>query len=484
MTNPLSQVSLLPLSDLTSDLFAASGRQSTDPFSQLSSLLPSDLTSGLFGTSGQQSNAAGSYLSSFALLLARALIQVAQELQQPAQLNANSILNAASSGAGFESISSGALSLGQPVAPGIATRAYQTSSGWSFIPVYIPPGAAELSAPASQNVAPPAAARPISNSQPLSVSAPAAAAAPTPGAMPLAEFPRPAGDNGRGMHWIPTTASTPDVVDRFVKELSDMRVKWAVILNEGADATRNDYLVQQLTANGIEPIMRVLTPGLQPLSGDLGAMVRHYKALGVNYFQLYNEPNHEIENDGQAPDVKRYLDLWIPAAKIVAANGGLPGFGALSPGGPAADSPKRVDDLEFLPAALKDIKARGETGVLDRAWLSAHNYMGDKPLANPDGLLRVQRYEQIIKDELGRSMPIIGTEGGSFVGGSVNEAVQMSLVTSAMRYMKNSREPYNFAYSYWVLANSLGGGKDPSWEWQALFQPDHTSPIVDVLKSW
>ena len=455
----------------------------TDPLSQLPSLLPLDLTSGLFAPSEQQSSTGSGYAASFALLLARALIQVAQELQGPSLSGAYPALNAPALGSGIESLLTGANAAGQPYAPGVATRAYQTSSGWSFIPVYIPPGVAEAPAAVSQNVLSSAPAALAPNSQLLSVSAPAAVAAPTPGAMPLTAFPRPAGDNGRGMHWIPTTSSTPDVVDRFVRELSDMRVKWTVILNEGTDATRNDTLVQQLTANGIEPIMRVLTPGLQPLSGDLGAMVRHYKAMGVNYFQLYNEPNHEIENDGQTPDVNRYLDLWIPAAKIVAANGGLPGFGALSPGGPTADSPKRVDDLEFLQTALKDIKARGETGVLDRAWLSAHNYMGDKPLADPDGLLRVQRYDQIINDELGRSMPVIGTEGGSFVGGSVNEAVQMSLVTSAMRYMKNSREPYNFAYSYWVLANSLGGGKDPSWEWQALFQPDHTSPIVEVLKS-
>ncbi len=450
----------------------------TDPFPQLPSVLPFDLSSGLFAPSGQQSSPGSGYAAAFALLLARALVQVAQELQGPPlpKAGAYPALNAPAFGSGLESISTGPAILSQPYAPGVATRAYQTSSGWSFIPVYIPPDAAESPAAVPQNVPPPAAARPVSSPQSVS-------AAPTPGAMPLAAFPRPAGDNGRGMHWIPTTSSTPDVVDRFVKELSDMRVKWAVILNEGTDATRNDTLVQQLTANGIEPIMRVLTPGLQPLSGDLGAMVRHYKTMGVNYFQLYNEPNHEIENDGQTPDVNRYLDLWIPAAKIVAANGGLPGFGALSPGGPAADSPKRVDDLEFLQTALKDIKARGETGVLDRAWLSAHNYMGDKPLANPDGLLRVQRYDQIINDELGRSMPVIGTEGGSFVGGSVNEAVQMSLVTSAMRYMQNSREPYNFAYTYWVLANSLGGGKDPSWEWQALFQSNHTSPIVEVLKS-
>ncbi len=256
-----------------------------------------------------------------------------------------------------------------------------------------------------------------------------------------------------------------------------MNVKWCVFLNDGADLTQNDYLVQRLVANGIEPVMRIYTPGLQPVAGDLGGLVRHYKSLGVNYFQLYNEPNHEVENDGKAPGVNRYLDLWIPAAKVVAENGGLPGFGALSPGGPEAASPLRADDRDFLRAALQGIKARGETAVLDKAWLSAHNYMGEKPLSNSDGLLRVQQYDSILNKELGRSMPIIGTEGGSFVIGLVTEADQTSLVTSAMQYMKDSRQPYNFAYTYWVIANSLGGGRDPAWEWQALYQRGHTSPI-------
>jgi hypothetical protein len=265
--------------------------------------------------------------------------------------------------------------------------------------------------------------------------------------------------------------------------MAQMKVKWAVILNDGTDMSKNDYLVNKLVANGIEPVMRVFTSGLQPVSGDLGAMVQHYKTLGVDYFQLYNEPNHPIENDGGTPDVNKYLDLWIPAAKTVIENGGLPGFGALSPGGSEPGSEGRADDRDFLRSALQGIKARGETAVLDRAWLSAHNYMGDRPIANPDGLLRVEQYDQIINEELGRSMPIVGTEGGSYTVGSVPEAVQTSLVTSAMRYMQTSPDPYNFAYSYWVIANSLGGGHDQSFEWQALFQPGHTSPIVDALKS-
>lgn len=296
------------------------------------------------------------------------------------------------------------------------------------------------------------------------------------GPLPLEAFPRPPADNGRGMHWIPTVRSSPAVVDRFVRELVDMNIKWVVFLNDGANIGDNDYLVRQLVAHGIEPVMRVYTPGLQPISGDLGAMVRHYTGLGVHYFQLYNEPNVTAENGGAAPDVNRYLDLWLPAARVVAANGGLPGFGALSPGG-------EVDDRTFLRDTLLAIRARGETAVLDRAWLSSHNYAGERPLSDPDGFLRFRQYDAIIRSILGRPMPIIGTEGGSYTVGPVDQAKQIEQVLGAYRYMLQ-REPYNFAYTYWIIANRAGGGHDLAWEWQALFGQDWTSPLVEALKQF
>jgi hypothetical protein len=58
-----------------------------------------------------------------------------------------------------------------------------------------------------------------------------------------------------------------------------MKVKWMVILNNGTKIGSNDYLVKQLAANGIMPIMRIYTPNGQPIEGDLGALVRHYRQL-------------------------------------------------------------------------------------------------------------------------------------------------------------------------------------------------------------
>ena len=292
----------------------------------------------------------------------------------------------------------------------------------------------------------------------------------------LGAFPRPADDNGWGMHWIPTLQSASDVVDRFVAELKKMGIKWTVFLNNGTDIGANDYLVHQLTRNGIMPVMRIYTPGLVPIEGDLEALVRHYKELGVSYFQLYNEPNLELENNGKQPDVQRYLDLWVPAAKQVLAAGGLPGFGALSPNG-------ELDDRQFLRDALAGLKRRGEEWVLNRGWLSMHNYGGPLPLDHPDGFLRFQQYAQILRDELGRMIPVIGTEAGSYVTAELTESRQVELVADAYRYMERQREPYNFAYTYWIVANKEGEGKDESFEWQALFQPGGwISPLVKALR--
>jgi hypothetical protein len=275
------------------------------------------------------------------------------------------------------------------------------------------------------------------------------------------------------MHWIPTVSQTPEVVDRYVAALKDMHISWVTFLNDGANVGANDYLVQQLKANGIEPVLRVYTPGLQPVNGDLGAMVRHYRALGVSYFQLYNEPNHSVENDGQAPDVDRYLDLWAPAARTVIENGGLPGFGALSPGG-------EFKDTDFLGQAIDGLRSRGQLDLLDPSWLSIHNYQGDRPVTDPEGFARFRVYAEVLQQKLGRLMPMIGTEGGTFVSGPEDEPRRIQLVTDAYRHMAQ-REPYNFAYTYWVVANSAGGGHDPAWESQALFGADGHSPLVDAL---
>lgn len=289
--------------------------------------------------------------------------------------------------------------------------------------------------------------------------------------MTLADYPRPPADTGKGIHWIPTVSQTPEVVDKFVQEAVKMGMKWVVFLNEGAEIGDNDYLVDKLTQAGIEPIMRVYTPGVTAIEGDLKAMVQHYKQMGVTYFQLYNEPNLMVETGGQYPSVDKYLDLWVPAAQKVIEAGGLPGFGALSPQG-------EMDDRQFLEQSLTSLINRGKDYLLNRSWLAMHNYTGPRPLNDPDGFMRFKQYNNIVQQVLGRPLPIIGTEGGTHISEHVTPNQQIDMVTNAYNYMQTQREPYNFAYTYWIIAN----GHDSAWDEHALFRPDGPTDLAKALQ--
>jgi hypothetical protein len=181
------------------------------------------------------------------------------------------------------------------------------------------------------------------------------------------------------------------------------------------------------------------------------------------------------------------LDAWIPTAKAIVRGGGLPGFGSMAPGGD-------FDDQKFLVAALDSLQARGEVHVLDKAWLSMHNYTWNHPIedrGDGDGFFKFRAYHTIVQAALGRDLPIIGTEGGSFIG--EQEDSKMPAVTPGMaadwtqqafKYLRDQREPWMFASSVWTIADMAGGGSDPRFEAQALFKADGSqSAIVSSLQA-
>lgn len=305
---------------------------------------------------------------------------------------------------------------------------------------------------------------------------PISAAQPSKSALPLSAFPRPPQDNGRGIHWIPTTSQSHEVIDNYVAEAADMGIKWVTFLNDGVKVGENDYLVKKLTEQGIEPVMRIYTDGGAPVEGNLEKTVRHYKKMGVNYYQLYNEPNLRIENSGKAPNPQQYAAKWLDAARQVIAGGGYPGFASLSPtpGLAPGAAPGDMDDLQFLRESLQAVKAQGGSAVLDRSWLSVHNY--------GDAHLRIRDYDRIVRQELGRSLPQIGTEAGIYPGDTLSQQDATRIVADAYRYLPQ-REDYYFAYTYWIIANDAGQGhNDAAWNHQALFRPDGQDPLVDLLK--
>jgi hypothetical protein len=306
--------------------------------------------------------------------------------------------------------------------------------------------------------------------------------------MALDAFPRPRNDTGRGIHWAPTTHQTPDEVDRLLAAAQTMHISWITFLNKDVAIGPNDYLVKQAMTRDIEPIMRVYTPHGQPIAGtpdELAAMVRHYRQLGVRYFQLYNEPNNKIENPDGRPDVERYVTQWSDAARVVIMNGGLPGIGALSPGGD-------VDDLQFLDQTLESLVSRGQLHLLDCAWFSLHNYSFNRPIdyvGDQHSYLSFRLYDALIRQRLGRSLPMIGTEGGTRIGVAFDPAYppvgpdrHVQLVLDAYRYLNRpEREPYYFAFSYWLIADERMANSVAILGPPPLYRPISIVPLFDRI---
>jgi hypothetical protein len=285
--------------------------------------------------------------------------------------------------------------------------------------------------------------------------------------IPVEAFPRPNNDNGWGIHWIPTVKQEPGVVDHFISQVNGMHIKWVVFLNDGSNIGDNDYLVDRLVDSGIMPVMRIYRDNIRPYDGELGKMVAHYRDRGVYYFQIYNEPNANEENSQGFANPNQYAVAWASAARDVINNGGLPGIGALSPGG-------AYDHYTFLTRTIQALKWNGDLGLLNRSWLSVHNYHGTRSLDDEDGFLLFRKYEEIVQKQLDRSMPMIGTEGGSY---HPDPQVEKDLLVAQYSYMRGA-EPYFFAFSHWLLANEVGGSHDDSWEWQTLFRDGFIHPLV------
>lgn len=285
----------------------------------------------------------------------------------------------------------------------------------------------------------------------------------------LSQFPKPEQDNGRGLHWFPTTAQKREVVDRFIPELAALKIRWLVILQgmEDWNFAANDYLVDELNKQGIVPVMRLEMKVGAVDQGKLERVVAHYRARDVRYFQIFNEPNAQAEwAHGETPAPEEFMQHWIPLAEIVARHGGLPGLA------PLMTSANHADEI-FLEKEYQILLREKRYDLINIMWLAIHNYGG----MDEKGFLRYQTYARISKFYFRQVIPMIATEGG--MGDAHNSA---ETVVSAFDAMK-TREPWFLAYCPWLIGNAVGGGHDDTWEAQAWFQQNGPMPIVERVKN-
>jgi hypothetical protein len=360
---------------------------------------------------------------------------------------------------------------------------------------------------------------------------------------PLSSYPRPPADNGRGLHRSPSNQPLPrEVTDYFIEELLAMNIKWVKFLQDDLPRVSDSYLVEQLVANEIEPVLRVYQP-FNDRYEHLPELVVAATGLGVHYFELYNEPNVAGPaggwREGEAINVQRIIDRWIMAAIDVHQAGGQPSLPPLAGGG-------TVDDKIFLRQFLDGVQARGRADLFHGAWIPVHNYFLNHPLDYPTDPVNVHdvpltaaeiaernltpeqveainharaiaklpreqggfwvgntidedsnafrmfdAYANIFYERFGYYLPLIGTEGGAIAGAQedpryppVRDEDVTRLTLAAYHFMLDAAPPYYFAHTPWLMANRAGEHADERFEHAAWYKDrgGTTLPVVEALK--
>lgn len=362
--------------------------------------------------------------------------------------------------------------------------------------------------------------------------------------MDLRDYPRPKNDTGIGVHWnagFPAAVGLGQIRDFWLPELIAMGVKWVKIARHDGGM---DF-VELLLKNDIMPIIRLYRPQPNPGVLDEATLktVSDFVAAGVRYFEFNNEPDlgGEWQNGYVPPDAVTIVARnAIVDMEAILERGGYPGVPALLPG-------SKWDLVgEICRLGRRDLFA-------EPVWQAIHNYSLNHPLdypydaGNQQGapytaefynrlaseqwngsawrdytLDRVneerarnknpgatafddpscwrayERYDKLIRDQIGRSLPILATENGYIVDErpdtrypATTPNLHAAQTLEACRIMMGTSTrfdhapDYYFCTAFWLLANYNLGHWAPQWEGQAWYSgrwPNGRLPIVDALK--
>ncbi len=236
-------------------------------------------------------------------------------------------------------------------------------------------------------------------------------------AIPLQQFPRPANDNGRGIHFGLDVGVNS--INDFIPRLVELGITWCLFYV--GDEMQAEKCAVAAWNVGIMPIIRpkCKIDGQQP---NWRVIVQRITTHNIPaYIQIYNEPGDLREWNHQTHDyLETFASKWADAATQVVAAGGYPGLQILG--------------LEEITAAVNAIKANGNTDVWNRAFFALHNYGVNHPPAYPydalnqkdhprativdddTAVLNLIAFAKWMYDLIGFVLPMIGGEGGWIYG--------------------------------------------------------------------
>ncbi len=259
----------------------------------------------------------------------------------------------------------------------------------------------------------------------------------------LADYPRPpAPDTGWGIHDDPNCTWIPSDPDAFFKELrTRYGFCWFKVLACGANKLE---MVKAARRQGVEPVVRLYVDRPAPHYPRPGAeeaefrrLVRAYVKAGAHYIEAGNEPNLSLEwADGEwdKPDrTGRLCRQWLRVRPMIAAEGGIPVFYAMSVGGADGRSAGQWWDDCFATLQKWGKIEEAFAGAAMGAHLGPLNHPLDYPFdakRNMPHATKAERIDSLMKNNscylgvellihlmgkyLPHPIPILSTEGGAF----------------------------------------------------------------------
>lgn len=326
--------------------------------------------------------------------------------------------------------------------------------------------------------------------------------------MRLDGYPRPPNDTGLGFHYLPDADHYGrEHLGPWLSELQAMGASWLVLVAT-PERPVPEFFLRELVATRIEPVVRLLAHPIGSLDArSLVETLRAYAACGVHYLTFYDRPNligQWASADWAKPAlVERLVDLMRPCWEQAVAAGLYPVLTPLEPGGDYWDT-------AFLASILEALEQRGGAHLLDRlvvgAYLFAYNrplswgrggprrWPQSRPYATPPGA-EDQRgfrlfdwYDEIVRQRLGRPLPIIALGGGVVIGDDqgegfppIDEEAHAQRSLEMARQMMVGELPESlFNLAFWLLC----AGEDLSLEPAAWYKGDGTKlAAVEALRS-
>jgi hypothetical protein len=292
----------------------------------------------------------------------------------------------------------------------------------------------------------------------------------------LQTWSRPAGDNGRCIHYLQYPAGDDFEVWEQITRLEHLGMRWVLV-----NYTGQDQLLQMAPMFARAGLMVIWRPFVRPYQtySHWGEDVRFLRSLGlVPYFQVYNEPSLSAEWDGQAVDQAVYLDHLVEAVRQVYDAGGYVGLQQV--------------DLDWTRTMLQRLKTDHLDYTFDRLFFVPHPYAANHtPDYDQDltSVLGFQEYAKVFEQEIGFVPVMIAGEGGWRFGDhgdsrypEITEAVlrdyQVTLFDWFSTGQLSNGDPlpdYLFAFCPWLLSDPF----DPAG-WYDSASGDRTLTIEGV----